>query len=170
MRSLSQCEVRPALEHGEQSRNRVAALLSFWHDERGVMLVETAASVIVLMALVLGIMEFSYMAFNYSVLEESAREGVRYASVHGTDNATSCSGPSTGCDSTAANVVSDVKAYAAGFSGKFANMNVTVSYPDGVSTGTSRVQVTVSQLYEPVFYRVITAPTITVSSTGRILY
>ena len=110
------------------------------------------------------------MGYSYSVLEDAAREGVRYAIIHGTDSA-SCSGPSTGCgDSTGANVVSDVKVYADVFTKADPNLNVTVSYPDGTSTPESRVQVTVTETYQPVFHLPLSSPTMSVSSEGRILY
>jgi Flp pilus assembly protein TadG len=124
----------------------------------------------VMMTMLLGIMECCMMGYSYSVLEDAAREGVRYAIIHGTDSS-SCSGPSTGCgDSTGANVVSDVKTYAGVFTKSASNITVTVSYPDGTSTAESRVQVTITETYQPVFHLPLTAQTMTVSSEGRILY
>lgn len=109
------------------------------------------------------------MAYTYSVIEDAARQGMRYATVHGT-NSSSCAGPSTGCDSTAANVVSTVTTYAQTFAGALAGLNVAVTYPDGKSTATSRVLVSVTYAYAPVFHYPGATQHLTVSSAGRILY
>jgi hypothetical protein len=109
------------------------------------------------------------MAYTFSVMEEAAREGVRYASVHGIDSAT-CEGPSSGCDATAANVVSDVKAYAGTYTSGLSGMTVTVTYPDSASTATSRVKVALSCTYSPVFHFPGAAHLLQVSASGRILY
>jgi hypothetical protein len=90
--------------------------------------------------------------------------------VHGLDSS-SCSGPSSGCgDSTAANVVSDVKTYAGTFAGNVGSMTVTVTYPDGTSTAMSRVKVAISYSYAPIFHVPGVTETLNVSSAGRILY
>jgi Flp pilus assembly protein TadG len=149
-----------------KARTGLAALLG---DECGAIMVETTLGFMILMTMVLGILECSMMAYTYSVMEDSAREGVRYASVHGTDSST-CQGPSTGCDSTAASTVADVKAYAGTFTSGLSTMTVTVTYPDGLSTATSRVKVALSVTYQPIFHIPETAHLMQVSSTGRILY
>jgi len=137
--------------------------------DRGTVAIETSVGFMLMMAMLLGIMECSVMGYTYAVLEESAREGVRYAIVHGSDSS-SCSGPSTGCDATAQNVIDDVKAYANTFAGTLSGISVSVTYPDGASTGTSRVKVSITQTYVSVFHIPGISQTLTVSSTGRILY
>jgi len=146
-----------------------AGLFGWLRDERGSIMIETALGFMIMMTMVLGIMECSMMAYTYSVMEDSAREGVRYATVHGIDSS-SCNGPSSGCDATAANVVSDVKTYAQTFTGGLNTMTVTVTYPDGGSTATSRVKVALSCTYQPVFHFPGAAHLLQVSSEGRILY
>ncbi len=75
------------------------------------MLIEFALSVWTLFLLTFLIFEFCMTIYTYSVLNNAAREGVRYAIAHGTDSST-CSGPSTGCsDSTGASVTNVVKGY-----------------------------------------------------------
>lgn len=128
-----------------------ARLFGWMRDDLGSIMIETTLGFMIMMTMVLGIIECSMMAYTFSVMEESAREGVRYASVHGIDSA-SCEGPSSGCDATAANVVSDVKAYAATFTSGLSGMTVTVTYPDSASTATSRVKVAISCTYSPVFH------------------
>jgi Flp pilus assembly protein TadG len=144
-------------------------LFGWMRDERGSIMIETTLGFMVMMTMVLGIIECSMMAYTFSVMEDAAREGVRYATVHGIDSA-SCNGPSSGCDATAANVVSDVKAYAGTFTSSLSTMTVTVTYPDGASTATSRVKVALSCTYQPVFHFPGSAHLLQVSSSGRILY
>lgn len=149
---------------------RWRGLLPTLREERGSVLIETALGFMLIMAMVLGIMECCMMAYTYGVLEESARQGVRYAAIHGSDS-TNCSGPSTGCaDSTAANVVGTVTTYASSFAGNVGGMSVTVTYPDGASTANSRVQVAIAYTYQPYFKYPGTPPILKVSSAGRIIY
>ena len=56
------------------------------------------------------------------------------------------------------------------FAGTISGMTVNVTYPDGLSTGTSRVTVSVTDTYVSVFRIPGISQTLTVSSTGRILY
>ena len=151
---------------GEEAR---AGFFGWIRDDRGSIMIETTLGFMIMMTMVLGIMECSMMAYSYTVMEDSAREGVRYATVHGINSAT-CNGPSSGCDATAANVIADVKAYAATFAGGLSTMTVTVTYPDGTSTATSRVKVALSCNYSPVFHFPGAAHVLAVSSEGRILY
>jgi len=161
-----QCAVAHVPKSWRALWSRAVALLSC---DRGTVAIETSVGFMLMMAMLLGIMECSVMGYTYAVLEESAREGVRYAIVHGTDSS-SCSGPSTGCDATAQNVIDDVKAYANTFAGTLSGISVSVTYPDGASTGTSRVKVSITQTYVSVFHIPGISQTLTVSSTGRILY
>ena len=138
-------------------------------DDCGSIMIETTLGFMIMMTMVLGIIECSMMAYTYSVMEEAAREGVRYATVHGINSA-SCDGPSSGCDATAANVISDVTTYAGTFTGGLSGMTVTVTYPDGASTPTSRVKVALSCTYAPVFHFPGASHLLQVSATGRILY
>ena len=93
------------------------------------------------------IFEFCMTIYTYSVLGNAAREGVRYAIVHGSDSS-SCSGPSSGCGDTAgSNVTAVVNSYAAISFHDISAMTVTPSWPDGTSTPSSRVLVTISYPY-----------------------
>lgn len=146
-----------------------AGLFGWMRDECGSIMIETALGYMIMMTMVLGIIECSMMGYTFSVMEDAAREGVRYASVHGT-NSPSCNGPSSGCDATATNVGNDVKTYANTFTNGLTGMTVTVTYPDGTSTATSRVKVALSCTYAPVFHFPGTAHLLQVSASGRILY
>ncbi len=135
------------------------------------MLIEFALSVWTLFLLTFLIFEFCMTIYTYSVLNNAAREGVRYAIAHGTDNA-SCSGPSTGCsDSTGTNVTNVVKGYAKVSFHDLTGMTVTPSWPDGTSTPSSRVIVTINYPYVP-YLNVpgFNAPTMQVTAEGRIVF
>ena len=140
-------------------------------DESGSVLIETAGSFMLVMAMVLGIVECCTMAYTYGVLSEAARNAVRYATVHGTDS-TNCSGPSAGCtDSTAANVSNQVTDFAAAFLQNTSGITVNVSYPDASgSAPPSRVIVSLSYTYQPLFSLFAMHPTFQVSDEGRIVY
>jgi Flp pilus assembly protein TadG len=140
-------------------------------EEFGSILIEFALSVWTLFLLTFLIFEFCMTIYTYSVLSNAAREGVRYAIVHGTDSG-SCSGPSSGCGDTAGN---NVKTVVRGYAGvsfhDLSGMTVTPSWPDGTSTPSSRVKVTinypyVSYLNLPGF----NSPTMNVTAEGRIVY
>jgi Flp pilus assembly protein TadG len=169
--------MRAAFQHGTPdgaespalTPKGTAGLVAGLRGEEGSSAVEFTLTFMVFFTLVLGIMEVCMMCYTYAVLEDAAREGVRYAIVHGSDSS-SCQGPSTGCDSTAASVKSDVSTYAQSFAGNLSNMVVTVSYPDGTSTVLSRVQVSITQSYTSVFKVPGFNQSVTVSSSGRILY
>jgi Flp pilus assembly protein TadG len=139
--------------------------------EAGSMLIEFALSVWTLFLLTFLIFEFCMTIYTYSVLNNAAREGVRYAIAHGTDNA-SCSGPSTGCsDSTGVNVTNVVKGYAKVSFHDLTGMTVTPSWPDGTSTPSSRVIVTINYPYVP-YLNVpgFNAPTMQATAEGRIVF
>lgn len=141
------------------------------HDDRGAMLIEFALSVWTLFLVTFLIFEFCMMVYTYSVLSDAAREGVRYAVVHGTDSAV-CSGPSSGCgDTTGSNISAVVNGYAALSFHDLSGMTVTSSWPDGASTPSSRVLVTINYPY--VSYLSIpgfTSPTMKITAEGRIVF
>lgn len=139
--------------------------------EHGAVAIETALSFMLVITLVFGIIEFSMMVYTYGVMAEAARHGVRYASIHGADSST-CSGPSSGCgDPTAANVVNEVNTFAAKLINTMSGAVVQVSYPDaGGCTVPSRVTVTVTYTYQPIFRFPGLNQTFQLSAQGRILY
>jgi len=143
----------------------------FVRDERGAAAIETALGLMLILTCMLGIIECCLMVYTYSVYTDAAREGARYATLHGLDS-TSCSGPSAGCaDPTAANVISYVKTYASTYTAQTSSLSVTVSYPDAGGCATpSRVIVTVAYVYKPLFKLPGMAPSFQASSQGRIVY
>jgi Flp pilus assembly protein TadG len=135
--------------------------------------VEFALIIIFLMVFLLSFLEIVAMLYTYSALADSAKEGVRYAIVHGTLSS-ACSGPGgtagVTCDASAAGVRTAVTTYANYSLHGAGAMTITPTYPDGTSTPSSRVRVTVSYPYQAFFG--LGWPTITVNaaSEGRIMF
>ena len=149
--------------------NRRAA--RFIAAESGSMLIEFALSVWTLLLMAFLIFEFCMAIYTYSVLGNAAREGVRYAIVHGTDSGL-CSGPSAGCrDSGGSNVSAVVSSYAAVSFHDTSGMTITPSWPDGTSTPSSRVLVTISYPY--IAYLTLpgfVSPQMQITAEGRIVF
>lgn len=138
--------------------------------QHGSVVIETTLAYMLLIPFVLAIVEFSLMGYTYSVVAEAARQGVRYATFHGTSSA-NCSGPSTGCgDPSGTNVINNVTASAANFTGNVSGTAVNVVYPDGSSAPSARVLVLVTYTYVPMFNLPGFAQNFQVSSEGRIIY
>lgn len=154
-----------------RARSRAgAAVRRMLRQEDGSVLVETLLSTMLVMTLVLAIIECSMMAYTYSVYQDAAEQGVRYATVHGTDS-TSCSGPSVGCaDSTGANVSSAVTSFAQSYVAYIKGMTILVTYPDSSSAPPSRVEVSITYTYKPLFGLPGFSRSFNVSSEGRIVY
>ena len=72
-------------------------LLHKWlaSKSRGQAQVEFILSILFVMLFTFGMLEMVLLVYTYNVLADSAKEGVRYAIVHGTHSAT-CSGPGGG--------------------------------------------------------------------------
>ena len=148
-----------------------APLRASFADDCGSALLEFALSVWTMLLVTFLIFEFCMLVYTYSVLANAAREGVRYAVVHGTTN-TSCSGPNNGCgDASGGNVIAVVRGYAALSFHDLRAMTVSASWPDGKSTPGSRVIVTVtypyiSYLQLPGFV----SPNMTINAESRIVF
>jgi hypothetical protein len=135
------------------------------------MLIEFSLSMWVVFLVTFLIFELCMTVYTYSVLGNAAREGVRYAIVHGADS-TSCSGPGAGCgDASGSNLTAVVAGYAAASFHDVGGMVITPSWPDGTSTPKSRVLVTISYSYVP-YLRLpgIMTPQMQVTAEGRIVY
>lgn len=138
-------------------------------DECGSILLEFSLSIWTLFLVTFLIFEFCLSVYTYSVLANAAREGVRYAIVHGSDSA-SGSGPGCG-DASGGNVRAVVQGYATLSFHDISGMRVTPSWPDGSAAPPSRVLVTISYPY--VAYLVLpgfTPPLMQVTAEGRIVF
>lgn len=142
------------------------------NGEAGQASVEFALVVVFLMLFLVSFLELVTVLYTYSVLADSAKEGVRYGIVHGTLSST-CNGPGAAgiaCDASAAGVKTAVNTYAGYSLHSTGAMTVTPTYPDASSTPSSRVRVVVTYPYQPFFG--LGWPTVTVNAAaeGRITF
>lgn len=154
------------------------------HATRGQAQVEFALVIVFLMILILSMVELLTMMHTYNVLADSAKEGLRYAVVHGTANSTP-SGPTCPCadiDGPAA-PPGTVPGYGSGYGvvqtyaqyslHNMTGLTVTVTYLDTgnppANQAPNRVQVVVAYPYRPFFN--LGWPTVTVNAAaeGRIM-
>jgi Flp pilus assembly protein TadG len=119
--------------------------------EEGGALIEFALTVPVLLSFFFGLIEVSMALYMHQVLSECAREGTRYAMVHGS---TCVNGAGNSCTMSAASINSFVSGLSWPNIGG-APMSVSTTFPDGNQSPGSRVQVYVSY---PFPYRVPFVP------------
>jgi Flp pilus assembly protein TadG len=140
---------------------------------RGQAQVEFVLTILFLMLFIFGTLELILLVYTYNVFADSAKEGVRYAIVHGTASA-NCSGPGGGgvtcTDSSGANVQSAVKSFAQYSMHSTSTMTVTVNYPDGSSVAPNRVAVHISYPYQPFFGLGWPTVTVNAAAAGRIMF
>ncbi len=136
--------------------------------------VEFALTIVFTMVVLFGAIEMTIMIYTYNILADAAKEGVRYAIVHGTGmGASNCSGPGGGgvtcTDSTGTNIQSAVNNYTRLSFHDNTAMVVTPSFPDSSSVAPSRVRVTVRYVYQPFLH--LGWATMTVNAAeGRIVF
>jgi len=146
--------------------------------ERGQALAEFALTIVFVMLLLVAFLELIMMMYTYNVLADSAKEGVRYAIVHGGDTGVAA-GPTSGgtntppcttSDTNVGTVQTQVKNFAALSLHDTSAMTVNVCYFDGDNQPPHRVNVVVRYGYQPFFG--LGWPTITVNAAaaGRIMY
>jgi Flp pilus assembly protein TadG len=160
---------------------------------KGQATVEFALTIVFVMVLILGSLELIVLVYTYTVLADAAKEGVRYAIVHGSRNAIP-SGPTcpcldidgpaapvgtapTSCNATGAGCGSGygvVKTYALYSLHDTSPMSVTVTYPDTgnppANQAPNRVRVVVTYVYQPFFGLGWPSVTVNAASEGRIFY
>src|SRR5438552_3188396 len=131
--------------------------------ENGQGLVEFALTILFIFLLFVGMLEMIFLMYAYNTVADAAKEGVRYAIVHGTGN-TNCSGPGTTgpppvvcSDTTGANVKTVVTNFGGLSMQGISASNVTVDYNPNSANGTACnvpgciVEVTVNKAYQPFF-------------------
>ncbi len=141
--------------------------ISFRQREGGQALVEFALMVVFLMLLVVGFLELIVLGYTYNVLADSAKEGVRYAIVHGTDLD---SPPRTCADTSGTNVQTAVTKYARYSLHNTAAMTITPTYVDGSSAPPNRIRVVVTYPYQPFFGLGWPRITVRAAAEGRIMF
>ena len=134
--------------------------------QRGSALIEFALSIFMVVLLMFWVFEMVMLVYTYSVLADAAKEGVRYAIVHGSGVApANQSGP--GNTAAVSTVVTD---YAQFSLHDVSAITVTPTYLNGDNQAPDLVQVTVSYTYIPYIKLPFTSPTINTSAEGRIVY
>ena len=117
---------------------------------RGSALVATALATPFFAAFVFGVLQMSFTFYIYGALNNGAREGARYASLHPTDV--------SGIQSTVKTRI---------VIGDQTNLTINVTYPDGTTSADSRVQVSLSYPV-PIFAPAWPALTLSTASTMRV--
>ena len=123
--------------------------------------VELAFSVIFVIVLIAGFIELVVLLYAYVSVGDAAKEGTRYAIVHGTLS-NSCNGPGDplnagiACDATYAGVISAITNYANASGQTVTSGEITITYtnPTGgsaCSAPSCGVQVTIAHPYRPFF-------------------
>jgi Flp pilus assembly protein TadG len=153
----------------------------------GQALIEFAFVLVFWVILVVAILEMLLFMHAYNVLADAAKEGVRYAIVHGANNPQGIAPPCTAATcpdllgpaapgGTVPGYNSSygvVKTYAQMSLGDVTGMTVTATYPDGTSSTLNktpnRVQVTVSYPYQPFFGLGWPTVNLNAAAEGRIM-
>ena len=117
---------------------------------RGSALVATALTMPFLAAFVFGVLQMSFTFYIYGALNNAAREGARYASVHPTD---------------VSGIQDAVKTRTV--IGDQTNLNISVTYPDGTTSADSRITVSLSYPV-PIFAQAWPTLTLSTASTMRV--
>lgn len=155
------------------------------HSVRGQAQVEFSLVIVLLIVTLVSILELILLMHTYNTVADAAKEGLRYAIVHGSGNSIPCVQGSTTDITGPAAPPGTVPGYGSGYGvvqtyaqyslHNMAGMTVSVSYPDYVNAANpgnnppSRVQVTVAYPLHPIFG--FGWPTVTVYSAaeGRIM-
>lgn len=143
--------------------------------QRGQAAVEFALVVVFLVVLLVSILEMTMFIYTYAALTNAAKEGVRYAIVHGASTGAAVSGTvkslSTPCSIAATgSLLSTVQTYAALSLHNTSSMSINACFPDGDNKPGSAVQVSVSYPYQPIFGLRWASVTVSANSVGRIMF
>lgn len=88
--------------------------MSIRHRERGASLPETTIVMSIVLALTFGIIDFGRAMYTYGFVAQLAREGTRWASVHGADSCTNSQNTLPDCNASAADIQSYVQSLSQG--------------------------------------------------------
>jgi len=138
-----------------------------WREDTGSSLVEFALISFMFVIVLAGVVEMGRMVLVYNTIANAAREGTRYAIVHGADQTVSPSGPGN-----VTNVQTVVKNFASAGLVNTSALAITVSYPNGNNTAGSLVTVKVTYVYDPFvgFFSSILNTTLGSTSEGVISF
>jgi Flp pilus assembly protein TadG len=145
----------------EGNRRSASSAWGWRSGDEGSSLVEFALSVPVLLTFFFGLIQVSIASYTRAAISECAREGTRYAMVHGSTCETA---NNASCTLTASAINSYVSSETWPNIGGGA-MSVNTTFPDGNESPGSRVQVTVTYPF-PLNIPSIPKSTLTMSSTS----
>jgi Flp pilus assembly protein TadG len=124
------------------------------HSQRGASLLEFGLAFLIFFSALYGIMEFGRIVASYNILSGAAREGVRYASVHGS---------ASGAAATASDVQTVVRNWAIGLDTSAVAVDTTWNPGNGPG---SKVKVKASYTLTP-FTGLILTNGITLQSSSQ---
>lgn len=143
--------------------NRLQAIHA---DAKGEVTLEFALTLPSIVFVTLWFFELTMAVYTYTVLSDAAKEGVRYAVVHGALSP-SPSGPVCPCSA----VENVVRSYAQISFHDVSGMAVTVTYPDlTLNLPSSLVKVTVTYTYVPFLNLPWIVPLLKAGAEGRIVF
>lgn len=148
-----------------KSQNRSRRWGRFRRGNRGAVQIEFILSIMVIMFVIFGMWELIMIVHTMNVLSDSAKEGVRYAIVHGSYNT---GGAQSGPGNTTA-VENYVKDYAKFTFHDMSALSVAVTYPSGTNGTGDRVRVEVRYTFVP-YTALNLRPAISAASEGRIVF
>ena len=125
------------------------------HRQRGSVIVEFGLAFLIFISALYGVMEFGRIIASYNILSGAAREGTRYASVHGS---------ASGSVATASDIQDVVRGWAIGLD--TSSITVTTTWIPGNAPG-SQVHVNASYAVAP-FTGLILKNAITVHSSSQL--
>ena len=164
-RAGSRCQGAIGLNEGyfrrEGNRGTAKRAGGRWCREEGSSLVEFAISIPVLLTFFFGLIQVCIATYTRDAISESAREGTRYAMVHGS----SCQTPSNASCTLAAAAINAYVSSCPWPNLGGGTMTVNTIYPDGNENPGSRVQVTVTYAF-PFRIPYIPSSTLTMTSTS----
>jgi Flp pilus assembly protein TadG len=135
-------------------------------EPRGVSMVEAAVVYPLTMLLLIGTLVLGIAVFRYQQVQALAREGARYASVHGPTYAAE----ENSSYATSATVLSYIETLAAGMAKSDLSCTVTWSPNPPTESPPSTVTVEVTYAWTPEAYFTKTAVNLTASSTMPVTY
>ncbi len=138
-------------------------------SDHGAIQVEFALSILTILFVIFFMWELIMAVYTANVLSDAAKEGVRYAIVHGSQGSTS--GVANPCSSPgpAAAVQNVVLNYAQLTFHDISAISVNVTYPDCDLDPPSRVRVEVTYSFIP-YTALPVNPTLRTAAEGRIVY
>jgi Flp pilus assembly protein TadG len=131
--------------------------------------VEIALVGLVFIITVIGLIESGRAVWNYNTVAQAAREGARYAVVHGS-RSSDPSGPGSThytAPDLDVRITEMVRKYASGLDAT--NLTVTAQWPDGTNERGARVKVTARYGFESMFTSVLGLPSVALTSSSTMV-